>query len=168
MSPGGRPDSPRPDDRRSPAPRVLTQSGSPPGWYRNFMRSAYWPIADWECTPARTARELAYLVRRLPARAAVLDAGCGLGRHTIGLARRGWPVIGVDCRADALGEARRRAAREGARRARFVCADLFAEAPLREGSVAAAVCMQAFGWGTEADQRALLDGLCRMLVPGGL
>jgi histidinol-phosphate/aromatic aminotransferase/cobyric acid decarboxylase-like protein/SAM-dependent methyltransferase len=139
-----------------------------PGWHRDYPRPDCWPIADWEYTQARTARELAYLVRRLPTGAAVLDAGCGLGRHTIGLARRGWPVIGMDRRADVLMQARHRSAREGARRARFVCADLFVDAPLRKGSVAAAVCIQAFGWGKEADQQALLDGLCRMLVPGGL
>jgi SAM-dependent methyltransferase len=140
------------------------------GWHREFLRPAYWPVADWEYTPERTARELDYLVGRLPAGAGatVLDAGCGLGRHAIGLASRGWRVTGVDCRTDALAEARRRAERAGAAAASFVCADLFAGPPLRGGSVAAAICLQSFGWGSDDDQRALLAGLHHMLAPGGV
>lgn len=98
----------------------------------------------------------------------MLDAGCGLGRHAIGLARGGWRVTGVDCRPDALAEASRRAGRDGAVLARFVCADLFDGIPLRDASVTAAICLQAFGWGSEADQRSLLDDLHRVIAPGGL
>jgi SAM-dependent methyltransferase len=83
------------------------------------------------------------------------------------LAGRGWRVTGIDCRADALAQARDRAGRAGIDQVRFVCADLFAGPPLRGGSIGAAICLQAFGWGADADQRALLDGLRAMLAPGG-
>lgn len=39
----------------------------------------------------------------------VLDGGCGTGRVAIELARRGLAVLGVDCDASMLAEARRRA-----------------------------------------------------------
>jgi SAM-dependent methyltransferase len=44
--------------------------------------------------------------------AAVLDLGCGPGRHSLELARRGFAVTGVDRTAAYLNEARRRAAEQ--------------------------------------------------------
>ena len=85
-------------------------SGS--GWHRDFMRPAYWPVADWEYTVDRTAAEAGCLERRLPARGTVLDG-----------------------------------------------------APLRESTVDAAACVQSFGWGSEADQAALLESIAPMLFP---
>ncbi|MGE5828136.1 MAG: aminotransferase class I/II-fold pyridoxal phosphate-dependent enzyme [Micromonosporaceae bacterium] len=137
------------------------------------MRPTYWPIADWEYTAERTGREVAYLTARLPASGRLLDAGCGLGRHAGALAEKGWSVLGVDCRTDVLAEARRRyewapAAREPAPAPRFVCADLFQGLPVRPGSLDAAICLQSFGWGREADQLALLEGVRVALRPGGV
>lgn len=43
----------------------------------------------------------------------VLDAGCGVGRHASGLARRGYAVEGVDRSASLIEEARRSAGEEG-------------------------------------------------------
>lgn len=148
----------------------MTGPGRPAaaGWHREFMGPAYWPVADWEYTSERTGRELDYLRRHLAAGAVVLDAGCGLGRHAIGLSLRGWRVIAVDCHRGAVAEAARRASAAGARLARFACADLFDAVPLRDASVTAAICVQAFGWGSEADQRSLLGGLRRVLAPGGM
>jgi ubiquinone/menaquinone biosynthesis C-methylase UbiE len=57
----------------------------------------------------------------------VLDVGCGVGRWSRRLARRGAHVTGVDLSPTMLGEARRRAEREGvAERCRFLEADLAA------------------------------------------
>lgn len=134
------------------------------------MRPTYWPIADWEYTAERTAREIAYLSARLPSPGRLLDAGCGLGRHASVLAEKGWSVLGVDCRTDVLAEARRRldAAPAPARGPRFACADLFQGVPVRPASLDAAICLQSFGWGSEADQLTLLCGLREALRPGGV
>ncbi len=49
-------------------------------------------------TPERTISEIDFLLSRLelPPRARVLDVGCGAGRHSIELARRGYRVVGID------------------------------------------------------------------------
>ncbi len=63
-------------------------------------------------TEERTAREIDFLTPRLaitpPAR--VLDIGCGFGRHSIELARRGFDVVGIDPSAAMIAAARQRAA----------------------------------------------------------
>lgn len=50
---------------------------------------------------------------RLEAGAHVLDLGCGPGRHSLELARRGFAVVGVDRTAAFLEEARQRSDKEG-------------------------------------------------------
>lgn len=54
---------------------------------------------------------------------ALLDLGCGVGRHTLELARRGYQVTGVDRTATYLAEAQSRAEEEGLPD-RFVAADM--------------------------------------------
>ena len=55
-------------------------------------------------------------------RGAVLDAGCGLGEHTIHLARLGYDVVGIDFAPAAVDRARENAERHGVA-ARFEVAD---------------------------------------------
>lgn len=54
----------------------------------------------------------AFARRGIGARSLVLDAGCGVGRYALGLARRGYVVEGVDRSPSLIEEARRLAAEE--------------------------------------------------------
>ncbi len=86
---------------------------------RKFFRQAYvtgehgWPVEGATPHVERLARRLG------PGRGRrALDLGCGEGRHTILLARRGWEVTANDLAPLALRAARARARRAGVR-ARF-------------------------------------------------
>lgn len=49
-------------------------------------------------TVERTAKEVDFIISQLdlPPMARLLDVGCGFGRHSIALARRGYAVVGID------------------------------------------------------------------------
>jgi cyclopropane fatty-acyl-phospholipid synthase-like methyltransferase len=58
-----------------------------------------------------TAAEVDYLIEALPLPpgASVLDLGCGVGRHSVALAQRGYRVTGLDLSSGMLAEAERAA-----------------------------------------------------------
>jgi SAM-dependent methyltransferase len=70
---------------------------------------------------------------RQPPYGSALDLGCGTGRFSIDLARRGWQVTGVDVVPKAVSIARERA-REAGVEARFVEADVANLAAVNLGS----------------------------------
>jgi D-alanine-D-alanine ligase len=66
-------------------------------------------------TPERASREVEFLLSELdlPTGARVLDVGCGAGRHSIELARRGYRVVGIDPSPAMIEAARAQAAAAG-------------------------------------------------------
>src|SRR6476661_243548 len=62
-----------------------------------------------------TEQEISFLLDRLDLRAGsrVLDVGCGPGRHSLALARRGVDVVGVDHSEEFVALARQAAEAEG-------------------------------------------------------
>lgn len=93
-------------------------------WWKRFFTVSTYPLA--ELTKGRHAEaEVRELLRRLPVKkgAAILDVGCGLGRHSFPLSTRGYQVTGIDYSASYLSQARKRA--NGRRRApRFLRRDM--------------------------------------------
>jgi SAM-dependent methyltransferase len=65
-------------------------------WERFF--DAHAPIYDDNAFTKNTVREVDFLLDELliPPGGAVLDVGCGTGRHAIELAKRGFVVTGLD------------------------------------------------------------------------
>jgi SAM-dependent methyltransferase len=114
-----------------------------------------------------TPRQLDFLERALsmspPMR--VLDLGCGHGRHTHELARRGYRAVGIDLVEGFVERAREEAAREGLS-AEFHHGDMGAfEA---EALFDRAVCLfDAFGFFDDAHALTTLRNVHRALVPGG-
>ncbi len=137
-------------------------------WYEDYFTADYWSYADAEYTAARTQAEVGYLAEVLRQHAPgrrVLDLGCGTGRHAVGLARLGFEVTGVDVSEYALGRARLAAAEAGVT-VRLHRADVLGNWTCPPAD--AVVCVQAFGWGQDADQLRLLRRIRRLLAPGGL
>ncbi|MER5400663.1 aminotransferase class I/II-fold pyridoxal phosphate-dependent enzyme [Streptomyces sp. NPDC002599] len=142
---------------------------SPP-WYLTFFGEDFWAVADHEYTPERTAAEAGYLAAVLDTSAPgrrVLDLGCGTGRHAVALAARGFGVTGVDSGGWALGRAESAAAAAGVP-VDWLRVDLLRELPWPVDEFDAVVCVQSFGWGSDAQQLRLLQEVRRVLVPGGL
>lgn len=68
-------------------------------------------VYDDNCFTKNTEAEIPFLLEllNLPSGAAILDVGCGTGRHAVPLAQRGFAVTGVDISAGMLAKARQRA-----------------------------------------------------------
>ena len=83
-------------------------------WWLDFFDDAYrfifGDMLDW----ARTEAELQALRKLLALQPGqrVLDLCCGDGRHSVGLARGGFLVVGVDSSAVMLRRAKERAAQQ--------------------------------------------------------
>jgi len=81
-------------------------------WERFF--DAHAPIYDDNVFTKNTAREVDFLLEELllPPGGAVLDVGCGTGRHAIELAKRGYVVTGLDLSSEMLARAAEKAKAE--------------------------------------------------------
>jgi len=119
-----------------------------------------------------TEQEVAFLVDALGLEpdARILDVGCGPGRHAHALARRGFPVVGVD-----ISERFVALARDGAPAGAAVTFERADARSLRfeaEFDAVISLCQGAFGLAGGPDaaldpDRAVLEGMARALRPGG-
>lgn len=96
-------------------------------WYRFFYRVGFTP---WEDDPSSVGRQLDDLLTREESErdapyGLALDLGCGSGRWSVELARRGWDVVGVDVVPRAVSAARQRSQQTGVA-VEFVEADVTA------------------------------------------
>ena len=86
---------------------------TPSDWERFF--NAHAPLYMTNCFTTATDAEVAFITQQmdLPPGSRLLDMGCGVGRHSIELARHGYCVTGVDLSEGMLLEAARRASDAG-------------------------------------------------------
>jgi 2-polyprenyl-3-methyl-5-hydroxy-6-metoxy-1,4-benzoquinol methylase len=86
-----------------------------PDWYDGFFEDDWLDEVGLKIDAERTARDVDFVVERLglAAGARLLDVGCGHGRHSLELARRGFSVVGIDLSPRSIELARRAAEDEG-------------------------------------------------------
>jgi len=141
-----------------PQPTVLP-------WYESWFDS---PLYH-SLYAHRDAREAAAFVDRLterlplPANSAVLDLGCGAGRHARQLSARGYRVLGVDLSAESI----RTAKQHEKYGLRFQRQDM--RLPLGVDRFAAVFNLfTSFGYFDDpADDLAVMENIVRALKPGG-
>ena len=135
-------------------------------WWEQFFDEDY--VRLWAQVSGAGDEEAAALWRilGLAEGCRVLDAGCGYGRVSLPLARLGARVLGVDQSALPLAEAQRRRGDLDDARLRFLRQDL--RAPLADSGFDVALSLfSSLGYGTEADDAAILGTLAAAVRPGG-
>ncbi len=85
-------------------------------WYEELFEN-YGMKYDRESFAQGTVGECDFIEREIGRRTetSILDIGCGTGRHSIELARRGYSVVGIDLSESLLKRAREKAAEAGLR-----------------------------------------------------
>jgi len=120
-----------------------------------------------------TVREVEFVLEELmvPAEARILDIGCGTGRHSIELERKGMRMTGVDISPEMLEEARKQAEKEEVQ-VEWICTDAieYEAGPIFDGAIC--ICEGAFGLlGSEDDpykhEIRILEVIQTALKPGG-
>jgi SAM-dependent methyltransferase len=127
-------------------------------WFETFLRTI----------PAEQTRvECDFVERQLPrpAFSKLLDVCCGMGRHAIPLAERGYRVTGVDVDAQALAAAGVEG--QGRGQLEWVQGDMRDLAALPDGFDGALLLWQSFGQFDAATNEDVLRQIVSHLRPGG-
>ncbi len=135
-------------------------------WYKTFFRGVALDLWRQVAAPEQTRAEADFLDRALGLQpgARVLDVPCGLGRHAIELAARGFRVSGVDLSDEAIAAARETGAGAGTT-VEWVRADM-RDLPW-EAEFDGAFCFgNSFGYLGPAGTRSFVKAVSRALRPG--
>jgi ubiquinone/menaquinone biosynthesis C-methylase UbiE len=138
----------------------------PADWYEHFFAGGWFKVA--EQAQEKTKEEVAFVVDVLGLDEGdrVLDLACGIGRHSLELARRRMKVVGVDLNEPSLEIARRAAADEDLS-IEFVGRDMRA-VDFDERFDAAINMWTSFGFfETEEEDQLVLARVAAALSPGG-
>lgn len=137
-------------------------------WWKTFFSPEnYGPTLD-EFPAERTRAEVDFVLSLLQPRTrdTILDLCCGVGRHAVEIARRGYKVVGLDYNAHYLDAARERARTEGAK-VEFLRADM-RKIPAGRQFDAVINLFTSFGYfEKDTDNFKTLTAVARCLKPGG-
>lgn len=149
-------------------PKETTQAKNE--WSEFFNGHA--PVYEENCFTKNTIAEADFLVEELRLKPAmrILDVGCGTGRHSIELARRGLDVTGLDISPGMLERARANAAKAGVT-VTWVQSDAKSFAFADPFDAAICLCEGSFGLLGAADDPvgqplAILRNIAAALKPG--
>lgn len=138
-----------------------------PKWYQELYR--HFPDYDEEPYVQNTGAEVDFVEGQIGSDCfkKILDVGCGTGRHTLELARRGYDVVGVDLSPSMLDQGRQIARAEGLD-VTFIVADARALPWEGDFDVVLMLCEGGFSlMETDEMDRLILQSVARALRPGG-
>ncbi|MCU0663131.1 MAG: methyltransferase domain-containing protein [Myxococcota bacterium] len=117
--------------------------------------------------PREERREVDFVERALnvPTSSLILDLGCGNGRATVGMARRGYRMVGVDLSLPMLARAGE-AAQEADQKINFIHGDI-RDLGFDKNFDAVFCIGTSFGYFDEATNIKVIEGVARALKPGG-
>jgi SAM-dependent methyltransferase len=137
-------------------------------WWQDFFVGGPWSkIQSGGYAPERTSTECDLIQRALQIApgARVLDIPCGIGRHSVELARRGFLMTGVDFVEEFIGQART-AASDARVTAEFLTGDM-REFTTDEPFDAAFCFFGSFGYFSESDDERFARAVAKSLRAGG-
>lgn len=120
-------------------------------------------------TYERTRKEVNFIeeILNLKPGAKILDLGCGVGRHSLEFAKRGFKVTGLDVNPVLLKEAKKREKKQGVRtKIRWVCKDM-RKIAFKEKFDVVLNLFTTFGYFTERENQNLIFKVSRALKEGG-
>ena len=126
---------------------------------------AEWAKADGTSKWERPEAEVMDFAQTLPAGAAILDLGAGVGRHALALARQGFAVAALDAAPEGITEITRIAQAEGLDMDARV--GLMTALPFADGTFDHVLSWNVIYHGDETILRATIAEIARVLKPGG-
>ncbi len=152
---------------QNPADGMATQRSPASDWYKTAFRYDYLRVYPHR-NDEEARRQVDFLLDTMdiPPPCDILDLGCGDGRHSLELTRRGYRVTGLDLSEELLERARARTADEGLD-VTFIQGDM--RDPPRVSAFDLVVnFFTSFGYFREDGENArVLDAISRALRPGG-
>ncbi len=140
-----------------------------------FLEKAELYQLELEARLARAEDEAELLVKLfqahgVPSEAKIVDLCCGIGRHSVALAKRGYFVVGVDFSPKFLERAAKLAEEANVqKRVEFVLQDVRELQKFPKKDFAAAICLfTSFGYYSEDEDRKLLACVRKLVKPGGI
>ena len=146
---------------------MATQHRPASDWYKTAFRYDYLRVYPHR-NDEEARRQVDFLVDKLdvPPSCEVLDLGCGDGRHSLELTRRGFRVTGLDLSEELLERARHRTADEGLD-ITFIRGDM-RDPPAVHAYDLVVNFFTSFGYFREDGENArVLEAISRALRPGG-
>ncbi len=137
-------------------------------WWKEYFDEVYFLMYTSMDNEERTNQETDFIADalNLTEKDWVLDAGCGWGRHSIALAKRGISVVGLDYSEYLLEKAKQRADQAGIE-VEFIHGDIRA-LPFPDASFTAIFSyFTSFGYFSDEENKQALKEFSRVLKPKG-
>jgi SAM-dependent methyltransferase len=137
-------------------------------WTSKYFDELYARFFLEGVSESRTSEQVSFIIERtgLSEGSAVADIGCGLGRHVLECARRGFIATGFDFNESYIGKAKESACNENLANAHFVAQDARNFGEVSRFDLVASLWV-SFGYFDDATNQRILRQMARSLKPGG-